>query len=87
MTNVTDLKMWLVEIHEDDWDYDQFVEAAVWAESAEEAERAVRAEPRTRAFEYGTSPKEDKLWINPHWRLSVREAPTKGVVLVHWHAG
>jgi hypothetical protein len=40
------VKLWHVEIHEDDWDYDNFVAAVVWADSAEEAERIVRAERR-----------------------------------------
>jgi hypothetical protein len=70
--------LWLVRLDDADWDYDDFVEAAVWAGTAEDAERIVRAEPRG---DYGP-------WIEkPEWRLHVRAAPTEGVVLVHWHAG
>lgn len=73
------MALWLVDLDDNDWDYDEFVSAAVWAESAEEAERIVRAEPR-----YGGGPP----WIEKaEWRLHVRPAPAEGVVLVHWHAG
>lgn len=72
------MKLWLVEIDEADWDYDNFVEAAVWAETAERAEQIVRAERRS----------ERAMWIeNPEWKLHVRPAPSEGVVLVYWHAG
>jgi hypothetical protein len=74
--------LWLVEIDEDDWDYDNFEIAAVWAETAERAEQIVRAEKRPNSYD------PDTLWIeNPNWRLHVRPAPTQGVALVHWHAG
>lgn len=80
--------LWLVEIDEADWDYDNFVEATVWAADAAEAEAIVRAAVRHPALTYGTFPKEDQLWIEkPEWRLHVKPAPTEGVVLVHWHAG
>lgn len=72
------MKLWLVRIHDDDWDYDRFVSAAVWAETAEDAERIMRAEPWS----------DREMWIgSPSWRLTVGPAKTDGVVLVHWHAG
>lgn len=79
--------LWLVEIDDADWDYDNFVEAAVWARDAAEAERLVRSEPRYLAGD-SSYRDEDQPWIEkPEWRLHVRPAPTEGVVLVHWHAG
>jgi hypothetical protein len=73
-------KLWLVKIHDDDWDYDRFESAVVWADSAEEAERIVRAAPRYEG--------DEALWIaNPDWRVIVTPAPTEGIALVHWHAG
>lgn len=76
------MKLWLVEIDQNDWDYDNFVEGAVWAETAEQAEAIMRAEYRYPDRKY------DDLWIEkPEWRLHVKAAPTEGVVLVHWHAG
>ena len=84
---MSNLSLWLVEIDDADWDYDRFAEAAVWAESAEQAEQIVRSSVRHRA---GDEPwrKVDELWIEkPEWKLNVTPAPTGGLVLVHWHAG
>lgn len=81
------MNLWMVEIDEADWDYDNFVSAVVWAETAEQAEQIVRAERRYPA-EAADSWRGDRLWIEkPEWRLHVRPAPIEGVVLVHWHAG
>lgn len=66
-------KLWLVKIHTDDFEYDEFVSGVVWGETAEDAEQAIRAEV--------TLPKGDKT------RLSVEPAPTSGVVHEHWHPG
>lgn len=71
------MKLWIVEIDESDWDYDRFESAAVWAESAEQAEAIVRA----------AEPAESWRWVSPAWKLNVKPAPTEGVVLIHWHAG
>jgi len=68
-------KLWLVEIHEDDFEYDFFVSAVVWGESAEDAESTLRA-----ADDIGL-PQGDKT------RLIVKPAATTGVVHEHWHAG
>ena len=76
---MTKASLWLVEIDEADWDYDRFEKAAVWAESAEEAEAIMRAETWAEA---------ERPWIESEsWRLNVQPAPTEGVALVHWHAG
>lgn len=84
---MSNLSLWLVEIDDDDWDYDRFSDAAVWAKSAEEAEQIVRSAVRAKAGEPEWR-KKDELWIEkPDWRLNVSPAPTEGVVLVHWHAG
>jgi hypothetical protein len=73
--------LWLVKIHEEDWDYDFFDSAVVWADTAEQAEQIIRDAPR-----YDGEP--DSRWIqNPDWRLHVEPANTEGVALVHWHAG
>ena len=70
--------LWLVRIHDDDWDYDRFEAAAVWADTAEEADRIMRE-----AIWH-----DDKLWIeNPDWKLTVESAPNDGVALAYFHAG
>lgn len=79
--------LWHVEITEEDWDYDQFESAVVWATSAEEAERVIR-----QAWWYETNqermyPEGKKMIENPDWHLVVTPAPTQGVALMHWHAG
>lgn len=79
-------QLWHVEIHDDDWDYDEFVAAVVWAESAGDAERIMREEPRKGPLS-GVSVEPFHPWIKPEWRLTVTPAPTTGVALVHWHAG
>lgn len=68
-------KLWLVEIHEDDFEYDCFVSAVVWGESAEDAERTVRSDVKSGL------PQGDKT------RFTVAPAPATGVVHEHWHAG
>lgn len=79
--------LWLVTIHEDDWDYDRFVSAVVWAETADEAERIMRSHVHTPKGTWSWQT-EDKLWIeDPAWRLSVEPAPAEGVAHLHWHAG
>jgi len=85
---MSDLRLWHVEIHEDDWDYDEFVAAVVWAHTAEEAEHLMRQAPRHGKLSgVGDDYVDEQLWIKPNWRLSVRPAPLEGVALVHWHAG
>lgn len=70
--------LWHVRIDEDDWGYDRFAEAVVWAETPERAEEIIRS-----AIWH-----DDKLWIeNPDWRLHVQPANSDGVALVHWRAG
>ena len=86
------MKLYLVEMHEDDQDYDIFEEGAVWANSREEAEAIVRAEVRFDEYRVNQETRGmdhfQELWItNPEWKLVVKEAPVEGVVLVHWHAG
>lgn len=81
------MKLWLVEIHEGDWDYDRFASAVVWAHTPEEAEQIIRG-----ALRYPDRQDEPiyagELWVeSPDWRLNVTPAPTQGVPLVHWHAG
>lgn len=79
-------QLWLVEIHDDDFAYDRFVAATVWAETAEEAEQLMRAAPR-RGDHSGVY--QESLvapWIASTWRLTVKPAPTEGVALVHWRA-
>lgn len=66
-------KLWLVKIHPDDFEYDEFVSGVAWGETAEDAEQAIRAN--------GTLPKGEKT------RLLVEPAPTSGVVHEHWHPG
>lgn len=68
-------KLWLVEIHEDDFEYDCFVDGVVWAESAAEAKQRIREDQAS------SLPKGDKT------RLKARPARKTGVVHVHWHAG
>lgn len=80
------MKLWLVEIHEDDWDYDRFESAVIWAHTPEEAEAYIRAAARY------PDRQEDPIlaaeqWIEGNWRLTVTLAPTDGIALVHWHAG
>ena len=67
-------KLWLVEIGDDDFEYDCFVSGVVWAESAEEAEQTIRAEVTG-------LPQGDKT------TLVAKPAPTSGLVHQHWHAG
>lgn len=76
---MSELTLWIVALDDDDWKYDEMVETAVWAESAEQAEALVRAEVRDEKYGW--------MWVKPEWRLHVRPAPSEGVVLVHWHAG
>jgi hypothetical protein len=76
--------LWKIEIHEDDWDYDRFEAAVVWADTAEEAEQIMRREVQ---YTYGDPP-NDRLWIdNPDWKLVVTPAPTEGVAFAYFHAG
>lgn len=83
--------LWRVAIDDSDWDYDRFAEAVVWAESAEQAERIVRAAYRypeeDRAKETIASIRDSKWIQDQSWRLNVTPAPTEGIALVHWHAG
>jgi hypothetical protein len=67
-------KLWLVEIHEDDFEYDCFVDGVVWAETAAEAKQLIR-DKVTRL------PQGDKT------RLTAKPARKTGVVHEHWHAG
>lgn len=79
-------QLWLVEIHEDDWLYDRFVAATVWAETAEDAEAIVRAAPRQGDHSGTYEDKNIRPWIeDPSWRLTVKPASTEGIALVHWH--
>jgi hypothetical protein len=72
-------KLWLVEIHDDDFEYDCFVSGAVWAETAAEAKRLIR---ESQAGGGGDGlPRGDKT------RLTAKPARKTGVVHVHWHAG
>jgi hypothetical protein len=68
------VKLWLVEINHDDFEYDCFVSGVVWAETAE---RLIR--------EHGSAdidlPRGDRT------RLVVKPAPESGIVHTHWHAG
>lgn len=65
------MKLWLVEVHEDSFDYGFFASGVVWAESAEEAERLIRESPKIGmpAPPYGE-----------RTRLIVKPAPEFGVV-------
>jgi hypothetical protein len=75
------VRLWHVRIDDDDWDYDRFEDAVVWAETPEQAEEIMRREVRPEGGRVD-------LWIeSPQWRLHVQPAKTTGVVLVHWHAG
>lgn len=78
--------LWHVEIDEEDWDYDRFVSAVVWAETPEEAEQIVRV---AKWPDRGILPDDppEPLIERPEWRLHVTPAPTEGVALFHWHAG
>jgi hypothetical protein len=67
-------RLWLVEIHEDDFEYDCFVSGVAWAESAAEAKRLIREQA-------SDLPKGDQT------RLTAKPARKTGVVHVHWHAG
>jgi hypothetical protein len=71
-------KLWLVKINHDDFEYDCFVSAVVWAETAKDAEGLIR-ERETSSD--GGLPRGDQT------RLIVEPAPDAGVVHVHWHAG
>lgn len=66
--------LWIVKIHEDDFEYDCFVSGVVWGKSAAEAKQMIRA---------GVTklPKGDKT------RFVAKLAPTSGIVHEHWHAG
>jgi hypothetical protein len=68
------LTLWLVEIHEDDFEYDCFVSGVVWAETPEEAERLMRSGVTS-------MPQGDKT------RLTAKPAPLSGIVHEHWHPG
>ena len=87
MKPMADRTLWLVEINDDDFEYDQFVAATVWAETAEQAESIMRAAVRQgdHSGYYGLGPLLP--WVDPKVRLTVKPAPTEGVALVHWHAG
>lgn len=75
-------KLWVVEIGDDDFEYDCFVSGVVWAETAEEAEALVRKQPRGyKDGDSSTLPHGDKT------QLVVKAAPTSGIVHEHWHAG
>src|SRR5882757_9926340 len=67
--------LWLVEIHDDDFEYDCFVSGVVWAENANEATALIRRDVSSHL------PQGDKT------RLIVSAAPTSGIVHEHWHAG
>ena len=69
------MKLWLVEIHDDDFEYDCFVSGVVWAETAAQAKQIIREHQASEL------PKGDKT------RLKARPARKTGVVHVHWHAG
>jgi hypothetical protein len=76
--------LWRIDIHPDDWEYDRFEGAVVWADTAEEAEQIMRREVQ---YAIGDPPTE-RLWIeNPDWRLVVAPAATEGVALAYFHAG
>lgn len=76
-------KLWLVEIHEDDFEYGCFVGGVVWAETAEEAEQLIR--------EAGQMERNSKGKLElPHGdmtRFVVTLAPVTGIAHTHWHAG
>lgn len=78
-------KLWHVEIHEDDWDYDNLESAIVWAETEEEADRLVRA------LEWEPTPGVEKprsMFASPETvRLVVTPAKTEGVVHTFVHYG
>jgi len=74
-------KLWLVEIHEDDFEYDSFESGIVWAETAEEAEQVIRAEAKDlRSGDMGL-PRGEAT------RLTARPAPESGVVHYCVHPG
>lgn len=80
-------RLWIVEIDEEDWEYDRFEKAAVWAETGQQALNVVRA-----ALRYPDNQEDPvlcgDLWIEDrNWKLNVRPAPDEGLVLFHWHAG
>lgn len=74
--------LWLVEIGEDEFEYDFFVSAAVWGETPEAAEQALRAHMAelTAAGLHG-------LPRGPETVLVVTPATSTGVVHTHYRAG
>lgn len=71
--------LWLVKIHDDDFEYDYFVSGVVWAETAAEAKRLIR--------EHGAQGGANELPRGDKTRLIARPARKTGVVHVHSHAG
>lgn len=76
-------KLWLVEIHEDDFEYDCFASAVVWGDTPEEAEQTIRA---AGDLPWDSGERID-LPRKERTRLTVKPIPTSGVVLQYWHVG
>ncbi len=81
------MKLWLVEIHEDDFEYDCFVSAVVWANDEQGALDLIYDAGRR------ASSDDEHIYLsrggNP--RLTAREisvpASAPCIVHIHWHAG
>ena len=67
-------RLYLVEVHEDDFDYDCFVSGVVWANDARDARELI--------LDHKEGPKQ--RLTKP---LRARLARATGVVHTHWHAG
>lgn len=60
------MKLWLVSIDVQDWDWDRFNSCVVWAETAEKAIKSAR---RTK-----------RLMIDPGWKLNADPVRRRGVI-------
>lgn len=69
------MKLWLVTVHSDDFEYDYFSDGVVWAKTAEEAEKLIREYEDPEYPNWG-----DRFSKGSRTRLEVTEAPTSGVV-------
>jgi len=78
-------QLWIVRVHEDDFDYDFTESVVVWAGTPDAAERTVR-EAHTHPDDYVWSAM--RLPLGPvNTRLIVEAAPTSGIVHVDVHPG
>lgn len=82
------MKLWLVKINDDDFDYDCFVSAVVWARTASEAKQVIRDAVKRGGARGGVVLPDRRSGTGERLIARKIKQPAKPqIVHQHWHAG